>query len=94
MLAMLCLILVSPYNVTILAPDTVKVPVMGKSEVIKSLATTAVKVGRALIKNAKELYNYSKDNLTKEASPDTCTHYLCTMFFIPSEDIEKNRSTR
>jgi hypothetical protein len=31
----------------------------GESAVIKSLATTAMKDGQALIRNAKELYNYS-----------------------------------
>lgn len=66
----------------------------GESAVIERHETTAVKVGRALIRNAKELYNYSTDNLTKEGSPDTCTHYLCTMFFIPSEDTERNTSHR
>ena len=68
----------------------------GESAVIKSNATTAVKVGRALIRNAEELYGYAKDNLTKDMSSSTeaCTHFLRTLVYVPREDVKRDRSDR
>ncbi|KAJ8043838.1 hypothetical protein HOLleu_11113 [Holothuria leucospilota] len=47
----------------------------GESAIIKSHASTAVKAGKAVMKDAYELYIYCRDNLTKDASDDTCSHY-------------------
>ncbi|KAJ8042545.1 hypothetical protein HOLleu_13627 [Holothuria leucospilota] len=57
----------------------------GESAVIKSSASTAVKAGRAVIRNAKELFQYAKENLTKEPSVDQCKHHLRTVFFVELE---------
>lgn len=66
----------------------------GESAVVKSAATTAVKVGAAVIRNAEELYQFAQENLTKSPDTDCCKHYLRTCFYIPSASIDRNRDHR
>ena len=64
----------------------------GESAVLKSSASTAVKNRRAIIRNAKELYEYAKENLTIEPTVGKCTHFVRTILFVPNVDHNRDRN--
>ena len=67
-----------------------KGPSDGESAVIKREARNAVKAGRVIIANAKDLYSYAKENLEKERK-EGCTHFRRTVLWVGTEQIQRDR---
>jgi hypothetical protein len=68
-----------------------KGPSDGESAVIKSSARSAVKAGRSIIANAKDLYEYAKGHLEKQRKQGDCTHFRRTVIWVGAEEIKRER---
>ena len=70
-----------------------KGPSDGESAVVKRKSSMAEQGHQAAITNAREMYAYCKESLTKNGSDDAsdCTHFKRTIEFIPRENINRAR---
>ena len=67
----------------------------GESAVVKNHAANAVKAGTAVIKGAKDLHQYLQANLTRAPTDQKCcTDFMRTMFYIPQESVNRDRTHR
>ncbi|KAJ8046204.1 hypothetical protein HOLleu_04813 [Holothuria leucospilota] len=67
----------------------------GESAVVKKNAGDAIRAGKALIDTAQSLYQYLKENMTKEAEDGSCcAPFRRTIFYIRSESVNWEREHR
>ena len=60
------------------------------------MASDAEGANRASITDAREMFTFAKDNLSRDGSeePDKCPHFKRTVVFIASRDTERDRHRR
>ena len=70
-----------------------KGPSDGESGVIKRMATDAVIGGTAIIRNAKEMFEFIRSKATRpvEEDPNNCSHFKRTAFWVEGSSIARNR---
>ncbi|PIK36573.1 hypothetical protein BSL78_26595 [Apostichopus japonicus] len=67
----------------------------GESAVVKFHASTAVKTGSVIIKDARGLYDYCQEKLTRGIeSGNCCDKFLRTIFYVHQEEVDRERYHR